>query len=452
MRATLIDRHNDPRRRIGTYVRHHSCLTMPQHTYVVPRDRCRPRHNDPRPTGQRLCGSGRCRRPPKRHSPRRKLSATRIVTPAAIHDQLGSGRSFRTPSALPPTMLRRESGPPGLQPSGDMGKWSFVATDCMVTPLTPSCTRRHHGQAPKSVNLSSQSWNQCVCDCRTDFFKHSEARRTSAVRRGAGSGAAERGGGHRQSLAPAECGENRAPLLSHVYMPLLLSPYDLRVCPKCIRTHYVRTLPKPHDPETTCSEKLALPISGHKHGNCACMRAYACTYAGAAGLAGPMNGRPPAVGLRPVGRLRGRRWRERRGRWRERRRRRAQCRVRKLPPYGVELPDVRQQVQARVDVARLCARRRVLPRDRIPTHAPQNDSPQTPNHGCKNWRMCTWTMMRPVNRRVAQACHATPNVRGYIWAHRRKDRAVAGLIGSPCSHACETRTPRCSLVPHYART
>lgn len=192
-------------------------------------------------------------------------------------------------------MLRRESGPPRLQPSGDMGKWSFVATDCMVTPLTPSCTRRHHGQAPKSVNLSSQSWNQCVCDCRTDFFKHSEARRTSAVRRGAGSGAAERGGGHRQSLAPAECGENRAPLLSHVYMPLLLSPYDLRVCPKCIRTHYVRTLPKPHDPETTCSEKLALPISGHKTWKLclpACVRVYVRWRRGAGGP----DERPPASG------------------------------------------------------------------------------------------------------------------------------------------------------------
>ena len=211
--------------------------------------------------------------------------------PAAIRDQLGSGQSFRTPSALPPTMLRRESGPHGLQPSGDMGKWAFVATRCMVTPLTLSCTRRHHGQAPQSVNLSSQTWNQCVCDCRTDFLKHSEARHTSAVRRGAGSGAAERGGGHRQSAAPAERGENHAPLLSHVYVPLLLSPYDLRVCPRCVRT-YASPCPNHTIPKQLIAKNLLCLYPATKHGSCASLRTHVRWRRGAGG---PLA-RPPASG------------------------------------------------------------------------------------------------------------------------------------------------------------
>ena len=149
MRATLIDRHNDPRRHVGTYVRHHSCLTMPQHMYVRTYVCTYP---ETKSVGDTRAAVGNPHCDIERHPPRRKLSATRIVMPAVIRDQLGSVRSFRTPTAFPPTMLRRESGPQGLQPSGDTGKWAFVATHCMVTPLTPSCTRRHHGQAPKSVN------------------------------------------------------------------------------------------------------------------------------------------------------------------------------------------------------------------------------------------------------------------------------------------------------------
>ena len=88
-----------------------------------------------------------------------------------------------------------------------------------------------------------------MCDRRTDFFNTQKAVRLLPCA-AAPDRAPRNGAVTTAKVVPRPSAGNELHRCYHMctYVPLLLLPYDLRVCPKCVRTYvhtYVRiTLPK----------------------------------------------------------------------------------------------------------------------------------------------------------------------------------------------------------------